>query len=715
MSGPESPPELRRRDKESRSEGNKLIQIFIKAEATFTKSPDEGVKRVMPENRETRPQKGSVVSFPFDNDHPTLAFISQTGNTSRILNIKPNERTNRSEKFRSCGFYHPLNDKVPYRQWDRNNDNQERNPLRMPEDGRSARISPADKTRESDESIQLSPISSEKDTHVNEKGKEKDELLEKSLKNKPPGKVVVHDDHPDQTITIEGNLTAECRSGLIKILRKHADAFAWTPADMTEIPRFVAEHELKTYPHIEPRVQRKRSIASDRRKVVKDEVAEWFRPEIVRKVRYPTWVANPVLVKKPDNSWRMCIDFKDLNKACPKYLYPLPEIDRKIESLMGFKYKCFLDAYKGYHQIQMAKKDEDKTAFHTDEGVFCYMKMPFGLKNARVTYQRLVDTIFEGKMGRNLEAYVDNMVIKSKTELEMIKDVEETLLTLKKVNMKLNPKKCSFGIEEEAEEAFQAMKKLIAKLLTLTAPKKEEELIVKQLAKWGVELEDYSIKYAPRSEIKGQVLADFLAETMVEDSPAQAKTGGQDDTLTKGEKPEEQEATKTKAPANLKAKTNIWKLYTNEASNDYESGAGLILIDLEGSEYSYALRLNFANSNNDTKYEALLAGLRIATKIKVEKMHAFVDSKLVANQVEGSYEAKGEKTKKYKENALEIIRSFTVQCEGLTKGVLIEELNERSVDTAEVNAIIEEATRTWMTPIQEYIEKGILSEDATEK
>ncbi|GJT09032.1 reverse transcriptase domain-containing protein [Tanacetum coccineum] len=186
------------------------------------------------------------------------------------------------------------------------------------------------------------------------------------------------------------------------MLRKHnADAFAWTPADMTRIPRSVAEHELKTYPHIELRVQRKRSIAIDRRKVVKDE--------------------------KPNDSWRMCIDFKDLNKACPKDLYPLPEIDWKIESLMGFKYKCFLDAYKGYHQIQMAKKDEEKSAFHTDEGIFYYTKMPFGVKNAGATYQRLVDTIFEGQMRRNLEAYVDDMVIKSKKELEMIKDVKETL------------------------------------------------------------------------------------------------------------------------------------------------------------------------------------------------------------------------------------------------------------------------------------------------
>ncbi|GJR07600.1 reverse transcriptase domain-containing protein [Tanacetum coccineum] len=294
--------------------------------------------------------------------------------------------------------------------------------------------------------------------------------------------------------------------------------------------------------------------SSRQKKIVKDEVAEWLKVRICRRARYPTWVANLVLVKKLDSSWMMYIDFKDLNKACPKDLYPLSEIDWKIKYLMGFKYKCFLDAYKGYHQIQIAKRDEEKTAFHTDEGVFCYRKMPFGLKNAGATHQRLVDTNFEGQIGRNLESYVDAMVIKSKTEPEMIKDVKETLLTLKKVNMKLNPKKCCFEIEEgtflgyivtfegiranlekakavvnmpspsnlkqmqrlsgklatlnrflskaakkalpcldtlkkctykkdfhwttEAEEAFQAMKKLIAELPTLTALKKGEELMV---------------------------------------------------------------------------------------------------------------------------------------------------------------------------------------------------------------------------------------------
>ncbi|GJR77269.1 reverse transcriptase domain-containing protein [Tanacetum coccineum] len=126
----------------------------------------------------------------------------------------------------------------------------------------------------------------------------------------------------------------------------------------------------------------------------------------------------------------------------------VPEIDWKIKSLMGFQYKCFLDAYKGYHQIQMTKKDEEKTAFHTEEGVFCYTKMPFGLKNAGATYQRLVDSTFKEQIGVNLEAYANDMVIKSKTKQDIIKDIEQTFSTLRRINMKLNPKKCSFAVEE---------------------------------------------------------------------------------------------------------------------------------------------------------------------------------------------------------------------------------------------------------------------------
>ncbi|GJY78772.1 hypothetical protein Tco_0484573 [Tanacetum coccineum] len=153
-------------------------------------------------------------------------------------------------------------------------------------------------------------------------------------------KIVVNDNYLEQLVTIGGGLSAECKHALIHTLRKNIDIFAWTPTDMTGIPRAITEHILDTYPHIKPKVQKKRSLVPDRRKVVTDEVSKWLKAGIIRRVRYPSWFANPVLVKKVNGSWRMCVDFKDLNKVCPKDLYPLLEMDWKIESLMGDVLSC---------------------------------------------------------------------------------------------------------------------------------------------------------------------------------------------------------------------------------------------------------------------------------------------------------------------------------------------------------------------------------------
>ncbi|GJU26946.1 reverse transcriptase domain-containing protein [Tanacetum coccineum] len=155
-----------------------------------------------------------------------------------------------------------------------------------------------------------------------------------------------------------------------------------------------------------------------------------------------------VMVKKHDGSWRMCVDFTDLNKACPQDYYPLLEIDWKVESLCCYPFKCFLDAYKGYYQIYMVESNEEKIAFHTSHEVYCYTKMPFGLKNAGTTYQRLVDKAFDSQVGRNIEVYIDDLVIKSYTEAKMLRDINETFCTLRKINMKLNLKKCTFGAVE---------------------------------------------------------------------------------------------------------------------------------------------------------------------------------------------------------------------------------------------------------------------------
>ena len=121
----------------------------------------------------------------------------------------------------------------------------------------------------------------------------------------------------------------------------------------------------------------------------KDETQKLLAAGHIREIQYPEWLANVVLVKKSSGKWRMCVDFTDLNKACPKDSYPLPSINALVDSASGCKLLSFLDAFSGYNQIKMHPMDEEKTAFMTERSCYCYNVMPFGLKNAGATYQRL--------------------------------------------------------------------------------------------------------------------------------------------------------------------------------------------------------------------------------------------------------------------------------------------------------------------------------------
>ncbi|KAL0431289.1 UNVERIFIED_CONTAM: Transposon Ty3-I Gag-Pol polyprotein [Sesamum radiatum] len=134
-----------------------------------------------------------------------------------------------------------------------------------------------------------------------------------------------------------------------------------------------------------------------------------------------------VLVPKPGGKWRMCIDFRDVNKACPKDYYPLPRIDQLVDSTSGCKLLSMMDASHGYHQIMLAPEDHKMVSFISSNSTFCYVAMPFGLKNAGATYQRLVDKIFRPQLGRNMEVYVDDMLVKSKEAHHHVEDQEETL------------------------------------------------------------------------------------------------------------------------------------------------------------------------------------------------------------------------------------------------------------------------------------------------
>ncbi|GJY18814.1 reverse transcriptase domain-containing protein [Tanacetum coccineum] len=351
-----------------------------------------------------------------------------------------------------------------------------------------------------------------------------------------------------------------------------------------------------------------------------------------------------VMVKKHDGSWRMCMDFTNLNKACPQDCYPLSKIDWKVKSLCGYPFKCFMNAYNGYHHIQIEELDEEKMAFHTPHGVYCNIKMPFGLKNTRATYQRLVDKAFEKQVGQNLEVH--------KTVPREDRSCVATSI----------PTDNQGGSEPQWEVSWP--KQDISELPMLVAPRPKEELIMYLSASQGavgailmtkrdsiqtpiyfvsralqgpelnytpmeklvlalvfvakrlrsIILGEHNITYRPRTSVKGQILADFLVE-----------------------KPEE-------ALADI----------------------------LYGEEFTYALRFQFTTSNNKAEYEALLVGLRITAQMGVHNVQVSIDSKLVVNQVLGTYIAKEENVIKYLEK------------------VLVEVLQEKSIQEKEVAAVVEE-------------------------
>ncbi|GKA66020.1 hypothetical protein Tco_0765828 [Tanacetum coccineum] len=140
-------------------------------------------------------------------------------------------------------------------------------------------------------------------------------------------KVAINPEHPEQTVMIGSNLTEKSKVKICNLLQQSLDIFAWTPADMTGVPRHIAEHRLNVREGCQPIKQKKIGQAAERNIAINDEVSKLVAAGIMREVHYHDWLSNPVMVKKHDESWRMCIDFKDLNKACPKDGYPLPEID----------------------------------------------------------------------------------------------------------------------------------------------------------------------------------------------------------------------------------------------------------------------------------------------------------------------------------------------------------------------------------------------------
>ena len=171
-----------------------------------------------------------------------------------------------------------------------------------------------------------------------------------------------------------------------------------------------------------------------------------LQAKAIREVEHPEWLANVVLIKKANDKWWLCIDFTDINRACPKDNFPLTWIDLIVDATACHELLSFMDAFSGYNQISMDPRDQEKTSSVIGQGTYCYQVMPLWIKNAGATYQRLVNKMFQKQIGASMEVYIDDMLVKSiKAELH-INHIAEVFQVLKSYNMKLNPAKCAFGV-----------------------------------------------------------------------------------------------------------------------------------------------------------------------------------------------------------------------------------------------------------------------------
>uniref|UniRef100_A0A2N9IQL1 Reverse transcriptase domain-containing protein n=1 Tax=Fagus sylvatica TaxID=28930 RepID=A0A2N9IQL1_FAGSY len=580
------------------------------------------------------------------------------------------------------------------------------------------------------------------------------------------------------------SLSHELRDGLIALLMEYTDVFAWNPYEAPGVDPAFACHSLNVDPLIRPVVQKGRRISPLHLEAVCEEVNRLVEARAIREILYPTWLSNTVVVKKKNGKWRVCIDFTDLNKACPKDPFPLPKIDQLVDATSGHQRMSFLDAFQGYHQIAINPVDEEKTAFITSRGIFCYKVMPFGLKNAGATYQRMITKMFSSQLGKTVEVYIDDMVVKSVYAGDHLGDLRVVFNTLRRHHLKLNASKCAFGVGsgkflgfmvtqrgieanpdqisailelrpprtvrevqkltsiavtlnrfisrsaekcrpffdlikkgknfhwgDQSDQAFERLKEYLAAAPLLSTPVNRESLYVYlavsehavsvaivredyniqkpvyymsktldgaesrylpleklafalvcsakklphyfqahtmvvlteqplkavlrsvdfsgRISKWGAQLGAYDINYRPRTSIKGQVLADFIAEF----TPAEM------------------------GPMWVNHVSSIqhmegWKLYIDGASNSRGSGLGVVLTAPQ------------------------------------DPLLVYCDSQLVVNQISGNYAAKDEKMKIYLGRGKEVV--------------------------GEVQTCSIDQSPSWMSPILAYLKDDILPADRKE-
>nr|XP_012466344.1 unnamed protein product [Gossypium raimondii] len=375
---------------------------------------------------------------------------------------------------------------------------------------------------------------------------------------------------------------------------------------------------------------------------IKEEAQKQFDAGFLQEVRYSEWVANIVPVPKKDGKVRMCVDYRDLNKASPKDNFPLPHIDTLVDNTAGFSLFSFMDG---------------------------------------ATYQKAMVALFHDMMHREIEVYVDDMIAKSRTEGEHVRVLRKLFLRLRKFQLKLNPAKCTFGArfisqltekcdpifrllkkhnpgtwDEECEEAFNKVKQYLSNTPVLSPPSPDKPLILYLTVfdnsmgcvlgqhdetgrkERAILLSEFDIVYVSQKAVKGSTIADFLASRALEDYEPLSFDFPNEDLMCIAATEE-----------NLQ-ESHGWRLNFDGASNAVGNRIGAVLVSRNGDHYPFTCKLDFDCTNNMTEYEACIMGIRAAIERGIKVLEVYGDSALVIYQLRGEWETRDPKLISYRKH-----------------------------------------------------------------
>ncbi|XP_045830863.1 uncharacterized protein LOC123922161 [Trifolium pratense] len=267
-------------------------------------------------------------------------------------------------------------------------------------------------------------------------------------------------------VIISNSLSANEEKSLIQILKENKEAIGWSLSDLKGISPSYCMHNIMMEDDYKPVAQPQRRLNPTMKEVVRKEVVKLLEAGMIYPISDSTWVSpvqvvpkkggmtvitndkNELIPSRTVTGWRMCIDYRRLNKATRKDHFPLPFMDQMLERLSGQKFYCFLDGYSGYNQISVNPEDHEKTAFTCPFGVFAYRRMPFGLCNAPATFQRCMQAIFSDLIEKCIEVFMDDFSVFGPSFQHCLKNLDTVLKRCVETNLVLNWEKCHFMVTE---------------------------------------------------------------------------------------------------------------------------------------------------------------------------------------------------------------------------------------------------------------------------